>query len=99
MAKGAAYNKSPHPMVVDCVARWCSGLTYCPVKAEIGGSNPLRVAISFSVKSGVRTAPCEPFFVVRERVLPAKEFVPRKLRALCNAVLLYRQSRRPFLSS
>ena len=27
------------------MARWCSWLTYRPVKAEIGGSSPLRVAI------------------------------------------------------
>ena len=25
-------------------APWCSGLTYCPVKAEIAGSNPVGVA-------------------------------------------------------
>ena len=29
----------------NLAARWCSGLTYCPVKAEITGSNPVRVAI------------------------------------------------------
>ena len=28
------------------MARWCSGLTHRPVKAEIVGSNPIRVAIS-----------------------------------------------------
>lgn len=26
------------------MARWCSGLTCCPVKAEITGSNPVRAA-------------------------------------------------------
>ena len=28
----------------DFAAPWCSGLTYCPVKAEIAGSNPVGVA-------------------------------------------------------
>ncbi len=38
-------------------AVWCSGLTRCPVKAEIGGSNPLTVA------NRIRTgpAPCRAF--------------------------------------
>ena len=35
-------------------APWCSGLTRCPVKAEIGGSNPLGVAIR------QRTRPARP---------------------------------------
>ena len=30
-------------------APWCSGLTYCPVKAEIAGSNPVGVATILSM--------------------------------------------------
>ena len=31
------------------MAPWCSGLTYCPVKAEIAGSNPVGVATNWSL--------------------------------------------------
>ena len=37
-------------------APWCSGLTYCPVKAEIAGSNPVGVA-THSLAAGPASAP------------------------------------------
>ena len=37
-------------------APWCSGLTYCPVKAEIAGSNPVGVATLDNCKNRCRLA-------------------------------------------